>query len=95
MTVMREHSHGGGVYNDRCVGVKTQIVIIVFSGAGDHNRQRTLILQHRNHCIGCAAAAKNQWVKSMYNPQFNITTETQAMKNVVEQAIKDCLAYGA
>ncbi|MBQ6824083.1 MAG: hypothetical protein IJP27_05485, partial [Clostridia bacterium] len=44
---------------------------------------------------GDAATAKNQWVKSMYNAQFNITTETQAMKNVVEQAIKDCLAYGA
>ena len=44
---------------------------------------------------GDNATQKNNWIKSMHNAQFNITTETNAMKNVVEQAIKDCLAYGA
>jgi hypothetical protein len=38
---------------------------------------------------------KNNWLKALYNPQFNITTETMAMKNIVEQALKDCLAYGS
>ena len=44
---------------------------------------------------GDNATQKNQWFKAFNNAQFNITTETQAMKNVVEQALKDCLAYGA
>jgi hypothetical protein len=44
---------------------------------------------------GDNATQKNNWFKSFYNAQFNITTETTAMKNVVEQAIKDCLAYGS
>ena len=43
---------------------------------------------------GDNATQKNQWFKALTNPQFNITTESHAMKNVVEQAIKDCLAYG-
>ena len=38
--------------------------------------------------------AKNEWFKSLYNSAFNIRTESEQMKNVVEQAIKDCLAYG-
>ena len=41
------------------------------------------------------ATQKNNWLKSFNNAQFNVTTETMAMKNVVEQALKDCLAYGA
>ena len=44
---------------------------------------------------GDNATQKNQWFKAFNNAQFNITTETQAMKNVVEQALKDCLAYGS
>ena len=44
---------------------------------------------------GDAGTQKNNWFKAFYNQQFNITTETTAMKNVVEQALKDCLAYGA
>jgi hypothetical protein len=43
---------------------------------------------------GDNAAQKNNWLKSFSNAQFNITTETNAMKNVVEQALKDALAYG-
>ena len=43
---------------------------------------------------GDNAKQKDQWFKALTNPQFNITTESHAMKNVVEQAIKDCLAYG-
>ncbi|MBQ8894464.1 MAG: hypothetical protein IJ043_08680 [Clostridia bacterium] len=44
---------------------------------------------------GDSATQKNQWLKSFSNAQFNVTTETTAMKNIVEQALKDCLAYGS
>ncbi|MBQ8894875.1 MAG: hypothetical protein IJ043_10775 [Clostridia bacterium] len=44
---------------------------------------------------GDNATRKNNWFKAFSNAQFNITTESTAMKNVVEQAIKDCLAYGS
>ena len=44
---------------------------------------------------GDNAAAKGNHSKAFYNASYNITTETAATKNVVEKAIKDCLAYGS
>lgn len=44
---------------------------------------------------GDNATQKNNWFKGFHNQQFNIASETAAMKNVVEQALKDCLAYGS
>lgn len=35
-----------------------------------------------------------KWWDAFHKSQYNITTEANAMKNLVEQALKDCLAYG-
>ena len=36
----------------------------------------------------------NQFSASFRNPQYNVRTEATAVKNIVEQVIKDCLAFG-
>ena len=38
--------------------------------------------------------AINTWKQAQHDSRYNITTETSKVKNIVEQAIKDCLAYG-
>ncbi len=43
---------------------------------------------------GDNATVRNQWLKSFYNAQYNITTETNTVKNIIDQSIKDCLAFG-
>lgn len=38
---------------------------------------------------------KQKWLATFYDSRYNIAVETKAMTPLVEQAIKDCLAYGA
>ena len=39
--------------------------------------------------------AMNRWFSAQSKAQYNIVTEANAVKNIVDQAIKDCLAYGS
>ena len=43
---------------------------------------------------GDSGKAKNDWFKSLTNQSYNIRTETEKVKNVVQEAIDLCLAYG-
>ena len=43
---------------------------------------------------GDNAKIRNQWLQAFRNQQYNITTETNSVKNIIEQSIKDCLAFG-
>ena len=52
------HAYGGGVDNDRSIGMAIQILIIVLPVAGNDHHIGAHFLQNGCGCVGCAAAAQ-------------------------------------
>ena len=59
-THKRVHTHGGGIDDNGCIGMKVEVTVVVFSCAGDDDHLRAQRFQNGHSGVGCAAAAQNQ-----------------------------------